>query len=71
MVIGLISCMFKLQELLQLEEDVKLLEEVYPQGEKVIISDSLTNFEVELCFVSHTILPLVFSVISRLRHPGL
>ena len=24
-----------LQELLQLEEDVKLLEEVYPQGEKV------------------------------------
>lgn len=71
MVIGLISCMFKLQELLQLEEDVKLLEEVYPQGEKVIISGSLTNFEVELCFVSHTILPLVFSVISRLRHPGL
>lgn len=63
--------MFKLQELLQLEEDVKLLEEVYPQGEKVIILGSLTNFEVELCFVSHTILPLVFSVISRLRHPGL
>jgi hypothetical protein len=29
--------MFKLQELLQLEEDVKLLEEMYPQGEKVII----------------------------------
>lgn len=24
-----------LQELLQLEEDVKLLEEMYPQGEKV------------------------------------
>ena len=28
------TCLF-LQELLQLEEDVKLLEEMYPQGEKV------------------------------------
>lgn len=30
-------CVFlTMQELLQLEEDVKLLEEMYPQGEKVV-----------------------------------
>lgn len=34
-----------LQELLQLEEDVKLLEEMYPQGEKVIsVNDSTFCF---------------------------
>jgi hypothetical protein len=31
-----------LQELFQLEEDVKLLEEMYPQGEKVVIP--ISNF---------------------------
>jgi hypothetical protein len=33
----LILCLKILQELLQLEEDVKLLEEMYPQGEKVMV----------------------------------
>lgn len=40
MMIELVSLIFYLQELLQLEEDVKLLEEMYPQGEKVMIKTS-------------------------------
>lgn len=38
-----IKIMFgNLQELLQLEEDVKLLEEMYPQGEKVMVINYAT-----------------------------
>lgn len=35
-------CLEILQELLQLEEDVKLLEEMYPQGEKVTVVNYVT-----------------------------
>lgn len=49
-VVARIMCLTNLifQELFQLEEDVKLLEEMYPQGEKVVIqiSNFLTSWHI-------------------------
>jgi hypothetical protein len=58
--------MFKLQELLQLEEDVKLLEEMYPQGEKVIILTPLLALKQNHYFTINVLL-----CHFRLRQPGL
>lgn len=41
---------FDLQELLFLEDDVKALEEMYPQGEKVMYEENLV-FTTNLCLV--------------------
>lgn len=41
---------FDLQELLFLEDDVKALEEMYPQGEKVTYGEKLV-FPTNLCLI--------------------
>lgn len=58
-----LNCYNSLQELLLLEDDVKALEEMYPQGEKVIsylynLSTRSICFEVVLWF---NLFPCVFT----------